>query len=126
MALKMKLTMPPMPISHLHEIKIFNDFIKENPSFTSNNISNLAIIFKEKSNGTTVFPKLPSLIKQYYKRWEANSLIQLAQNTMKTNLNELLEKFSNQKICKISSVYSTKHNYNEDIPAINNCNNNIE
>ena len=59
MVLKMKLTIPPMPISYLQEIKIFNGFMKENPSFTSNNISNLAVLFKEKSNGTTVFPKLP-------------------------------------------------------------------
>ena len=93
MALKMKLAMPPMPISHLHEIKIFNDFIKQNPSFTSTSMSTLTMIFKDKSNGTTIIPKLPSLIKHYCKRWEANSLIQLAKNTMKTNLNELLQKF---------------------------------
>ena len=61
-ALKMKLAMPPMPISHPHEIKIFNDFIKQNPSFTSTSMSTLALIFNDESNGTRIFPKLPSLI----------------------------------------------------------------
>ena len=54
MTLKMKLTMPLIPISNPQEIKIFNNFMKENPSFRSNNISNLTILFKQKSNDTAV------------------------------------------------------------------------
>ena len=38
MAKKMKLVMPPLPISHPYEIKIFNDFMKDYHVLNQNNL----------------------------------------------------------------------------------------
>lgn len=114
MAKKMKLRMPPLPVSHWEEIKIFNDFIKENNKLSNSKCVELAVLFKSMCNGTTIFPKLPSMIKHYYKQWENNSLIKLAQNTMKKDYNRLLSLFSSQNII-LKKDYDIKcrenHNY---------------
>ena len=57
MAKKMKLVMSPLSLSHPHEIKIFNDFMKDHHVLNQNNLHKLAIEFKDKSNGVTMFPK---------------------------------------------------------------------
>ena len=51
MAEKMKLRMPPLPISHWEEIKIFNDFMKENNTLSNSKCVDLAELYKEKCNG---------------------------------------------------------------------------
>ena len=94
----MKLRIPPLHISHWEEIKIFNDFMKENNTLSNSKCIELAELYKEKFNGIQIFPKLPSIIKQYYKQWKANSLIKLAQNAMKENYDRLLGLYSLQKI----------------------------
>ena len=94
MAEKMKLRMPPLPISHWEEIKIFNYFMKENNTLSNSKCVELAELYKEKCNGIQIFLKLPSMIKQYYKQWKANSLIKLAQNAMKENYDRLLGLYS--------------------------------
>ena len=42
----------------------------------------MAKIFCKESNGTTIFPKLPSMLKTYYKRWEQNHKIKVAEKTV--------------------------------------------
>ena len=48
MAEKMNLKMPPLPISHWEEIRIFNDFMKENNKLSPQKCIELATIFKKK------------------------------------------------------------------------------
>ena len=97
--------MPLVPISHRNEIKIFNDFMKDHHVLNQNNINKLAIEYKKQCDGITIFPKIPSLIKLYYKRWESNSILKLAENAMKHKVNELLEKYSRQTVKDLSAVY---------------------
>ena len=67
MAKKMKLVMPTLPISHPHEMKVFNDFMKDYHVLNQNNVNKLAIEFKDKSNGVAIFPKIRSLVNFHYK-----------------------------------------------------------
>ena len=70
MAEQMKVTMPPLMIAHKDERRIFNDFMTNNSKLTKKKIEDLCAIFKEKANGMTIFPKLPSMIKKYETNWK--------------------------------------------------------
>ena len=81
--------------------------MKINSKLTPQNCIELATIFKEKSDGVAIFPKLPSMLKLYLKQWESNSLIKLALNAMKQKHDTLLRLFSSQKV-SITSNFDAK------------------
>ena len=66
----MNLTYPPLPITHKHEKKLFNDFYREHPTANDTNRKKLVKLFLEKSNCTTIFPKLLSIIEAYENKWK--------------------------------------------------------
>ena len=74
----MKVELPPLPVCGGREIGIFNKFMSENTKMDDRSRIKLAKLYKEKSDGIDIFPKLPSMIKSYEKTWERNSLIKLA------------------------------------------------
>lgn len=73
------LIFPLLPIASKEEIKIFTRFMLDHPQATKSNFIKLAKLYKEKSDGKTVFPKLPSMVKAYYNRWKMNQAIKASQ-----------------------------------------------
>jgi len=49
----------------------------------------LSKIYFQKHNGTTIFPKLISMIDQYDKQWKQNNLIKLAKEELKESFKKL-------------------------------------
>jgi hypothetical protein len=75
----MKLKCPPLLVDHQKEKQLFNDFLKENPKQTAKRWRGLAKLFKEKTDCTHIFPKLPTMLKLYYRQWRDSQLIVLAE-----------------------------------------------
>ena len=66
----MGLVLALLPIATKEEIKIFTAFMLTHPKPTDSNFRDLAKLYKEKADGITIFPKLPSMVKSYYIRWK--------------------------------------------------------
>ena len=81
-------------IAHKDEIKIFNNIMTNHEKLTKKMHGDLCQKFKEKANGTTIFPKLPSMIANYEGKWKQNSLIQAAQKSMKHDYENLLNQLT--------------------------------
>ena len=96
-ALKMKLKCPPLLVDHRNEKQLFNDFLKDNPKPTANSWRELAKLFKEKTDCKQIFPKLPTMLKLYYRQWRDNQLIVLAQQQMNGEYNAVLHQLARHK-----------------------------
>lgn len=90
-AARSKVVCPPLHVSHPRENKkIYNEFMKATPKPTAKSWRDLAKMFKLRADYKHVFPKLPTMLKSYHKRWEQNQLIVLAIEKMKGPITELL------------------------------------
>ena len=94
LAKRMGVKMPPLMVAHKDEIRIFNQFMTNHVKLNANLQTKLCQLFKLKANGTTIFPKLPSMIKNYEGRWKMNSLIIAAQKTMQDDYERLLKQLT--------------------------------
>ena len=90
----MNIECPPLPMSHPHEKKLFNDFYRNNPHATDATRKELAKLFLSKTNHTTIFPKLPSMMKNYETKWKKATLIRVATKQMSTEYERLLAAIS--------------------------------
>lgn len=90
MAERMEVVCPPLHVAGPHEKKIFNDFMVSNPKPSRKTWYELAKVFKAKTNYTTIFPKLPSMLKSYYNQWRDNQAIVKAAEGMKIEYRALL------------------------------------
>jgi hypothetical protein len=90
MAKQMKLRYPILHIGSRQEIRIFNDFMKENNA-TEANFKKLAEIYKNAANGKDVFYKLPNMLKSYSKTWGKNSELKSKEKGLNRDVNILLE-----------------------------------
>lgn len=97
-AQQMRLKLPPMPIATPKEIKIYNDFRLQHPGMTPSDCRELARKYKLLSNGTTTFPKLPSMINQYSNQWKLNNEIKLLKKQIKTGFDTLVAKMSSDRV----------------------------
>ena len=59
----MNLAFPPLHVAHARVKNLFYDFHGTHPTANDANANKLAKLFLEKSNCTTISPKLPSMIK---------------------------------------------------------------
>ena len=91
LAQRMHVECPPLPVQSQAEFRIYNDFMRKCKKPKAADWVKLAIIYKEKCDYKTVFPKLPSMLKSYYKKWEKNSLIKQARSKIKGPYKELLK-----------------------------------
>ena len=57
----------------------------------------MSIRWIEEIDGVEIFPKLPSQLREYHKRWERNKRIQEALDKMKDD-SELLKNFMNEQM----------------------------
>ena len=80
----------PRHVRHPKEMKIFNDFMETHPNPSSKDWIELAKLFKQKTDYIHVFPKLPSMLRTYYKRWQDSQKIVLAEMQVKGQYDALL------------------------------------
>jgi hypothetical protein len=93
LALRMKLRGPPLHIAHPREMYLFNEFLKEHPKPSAKNWEDLAKLFLEKSDYLTIFPKLPSMLRNYYNKWKVTQELVMIKDSIKTDYYDLLKKF---------------------------------
>jgi len=74
MANRMKVKYPPLPPTTPAEFAIIKKFCADHPQPKQNDYKKLCKIFKLKSNGTTIFPKLLPMCKPFVKKWKVNQL----------------------------------------------------
>ena len=106
-----------MHIGTKEDIKIFTDFMKDHAPAAAN-FKKLAKVYRQQSNGTTIFPKLPSMLKSYFKRWERNQKIRVAETTVGQHVKDLL-----RRLWKSSTNVSDVYNHDTAIQAIDASNN---
>ena len=95
---KMNVRFPPMPVSTKEEKKIFNDFFRANTRQSSLQWRELVCSYRRLSDGSNIFPKLPSLLKNYYTTWKQNQKIRLFQTSLGKSYNDLLMSLVSNKI----------------------------
>lgn len=69
---RMKVRCPPIHLATKEEWKIFKEFIRSKKQLGDTEWVELAKIFKERTNCTDIFPKLPSMLKSVYKKYQDN------------------------------------------------------
>lgn len=92
MAERMGIREPLQPIAHPDEVKMFTNFMMKHPKPTDSHFSELAKQYKQASNGTTIFPKLPSMVKAYYNRWRSNQEIKASRKNLGGPAQDLRQK----------------------------------
>jgi hypothetical protein len=88
---RMKVQCPPTPMGTKEELRIFRDFVFSKPRPKTADWVALAKIFKENTDCKTVFPKLPSLLKNYFKKFERNVRIKKMQKSIGADYDSLLK-----------------------------------
>jgi len=97
MAERMEVIYPPIPPSTPKELGIIKEFCQNHPGQKMVDIQNLCVKFKQLTDGVSVFPKIPSMIKPSIKKWKANEAIKLLQMQVKDSYSEIFDRFMSQK-----------------------------
>ena len=92
LARKMKLKGPPLHVAHPREMHLFNEFMREHPRPTAKTWDELAALFKFKSDYETIFPKLPSMLRNYYNKWKVTQELTMLKDAVRTDYYGLLIK----------------------------------
>ena len=99
----------------------------ENPNVSAKSFDSLAKLFKEKADGKHIFPKLPTMLKSYYKTWEKNSGIKSTEQALDLSVNALLTELFNTRISSktgeilpSTEIILQQHNSDMNIDIINN------
>ena len=87
---KMKVKYPPMPVGTVREKEIFNQFIRSNQAHSAPQWRNLVCTYHQKSDGISIFPKLPSMLKMHHTKWKQNQRIRLNQTSLGKVYDELI------------------------------------
>ena len=95
----MGLKYPLLHVGSQKDIQIFREFMTEHPTASAKTFDTLARLFKEKSDGKDVFPKLPTMLKSYYKTWEKNADIRnTPEQSLDPSVQDLLSSSFNTRI----------------------------
>ena len=78
----MGLKYPLLHVGSQQEIQIFREFATEHPNASAKTFDTLAQLFKYKSDGKDIFPKLPTMLKSYNKTWEKNADIRNTEQSL--------------------------------------------
>jgi hypothetical protein len=115
LAKKMKVVYAPMPVSHPMEKAMFNHYKESHPNdLTKSKAHELAKTFKRKTNGTTILPKLPSMLFQYEKAWKRTNEIKMAREEMKESFKEIIGALTHEK-AKESAAWGAMMDDNDDL-----------
>ena len=89
------------PLHHLgwsrKELKMYNDFMASVEKPTMRQMEKLSERYKEQSNGTSVLPKLPTMLQSYQKTWEKNTAIKVSRRSLHSNTTNLMRKLWGSK-----------------------------
>ena len=106
---------------------MFPEFIMENPNVSAKTFDTLAKLFKEKADGKHSFPKLPTMLKSYYKTWEKNSGMNSTEHELDQSVNALLKELFNTcissttgKLMPSTETILQQHNADINIDLIDN------
>lgn len=80
----------PQHVQHKKEYEIFNGFMETHPHPSSRDWIELAKLYKQKTDFVDIFPKLPSMLKTYHKRWRDSQSVVMAELKVKGSYNALL------------------------------------
>ena len=97
-AKQMGLKYPLLHVGSQKEIQIFQEFMTEHPNASAKTFDALAQLFKDKSDGKDIFPKLPTMLKSYYKTWEKNADIRNTEQSLNPSVQDLLLSLFNTRI----------------------------
>ena len=97
-AMRQGLKYPPIPPTTKEEFHIIRDFCKNHPNPTRADINTLCKTFKAKSDGNTIFPKLPPMINPAIKRWKINQEIRLLKLKAGTSYDDFLQKMKKETV----------------------------
>ncbi|KAG7364660.1 hypothetical protein IV203_037862 [Nitzschia inconspicua] len=88
--------LPFLPVNGKDEFRVFSR-IMFRADFARFDSEQMAHLWMEYVNGYTVYPKLPSQLREYHKAWERNKRIKRAEERMKTD-SEMLKSFLESKV----------------------------
>ncbi|KAG7347887.1 hypothetical protein IV203_016592 [Nitzschia inconspicua] len=88
--------LPFLPVNGKDEFRVFSR-ITFRAEFARFDSEQMAQLWMEYVNGYTVYPKLPSQLREYHKAWERNKRIKRAEERMKTD-SEMLKSFLESKV----------------------------
>ena len=91
---RMGLVGPPLHIAHPKEKRIFNDFMADNPNPTGKSWEDLSNLFLQKSDYKDMFPKLPSMVRNYYNKWKLTQDLVSTQDLITVDYYGLLKRFA--------------------------------
>lgn len=98
MAKRMGVKYPPLPPSTEQEFGMIKNFCASHPGQKSVDIERLCENFRQKSDGKSVFPKLPSMIKPGIKRWEINQEIKMLRMRVGDSYGDIIEAFKSDEV----------------------------
>ena len=99
LAERMGLVFPLLPIASRYEIAMLTKFMQDHPKPTDAHFIMLAKLYKQKSNGTTIFPKLPSMVKSYFNQWKRNQEIKASKENVGSEALQLREQLFKRSTC---------------------------
>lgn len=108
-AKQMGLLYPLLHIGSREAINIFTNFMMQRPKATMKDFEELARIFKTKADGIRIFPKLPTMLKSYFKTWERNAGIKSTEKSMDSEVNALLKDLFSTRISDKLEVLPPTH-----------------
>jgi hypothetical protein len=85
---------PPRQIRSRKERKIFNDYLEKYSNPTQAHFNELALIYRDRTDCKYIFPKLPSMLRVYYRRWTETRIIIAKEQAMKNGYNILLRQLA--------------------------------
>jgi hypothetical protein len=96
-ASQLGVSVPPLPFSTKEEFQLFARQMKENPSPTKTRIQEMAPQYRDLSNGATITPKIPSMVKTHLERWKANQRIRQLRDSTRDNFSKILHSLGAQR-----------------------------
>ena len=117
-AKQMGLLYPLLHIGSREEIYIFTNFMMQcPPKATMKDFEELARIFKTKVDGIRIFPKLPTMLKSYFKSWERNAGMRSTEKSMDSEVDALLKDLFSTRISDKLEVLPPTHEVLKQINA---------
>jgi hypothetical protein len=119
LAMRMGLAIPLLPIATKYEIAIFTKFMQDHPKPTDAHFITLAKLYKQKADGKTIFPKLPSMVKSYFNQWKRNQEIKASEENVGAEALRLREQLFKRSTCAAEYHIADIIKAVQDAPLVN-------
>ncbi|EJK46183.1 hypothetical protein THAOC_35159 [Thalassiosira oceanica] len=95
---RMGLKYPVLPPCSRRELGMIQGFCRENPGQKTKDIEELCMKFKRNANGVDIFPKIPSQIKPFIKKWKLNQEAKVLQLQLGKSYTDLYNKMRSKTV----------------------------